>query len=288
MIYAIRDFLINRDYLEVETPSLVPSPIPEPHIDAVSCGDLYLHTSPELCMKRLLAAGYQKIFQICKCFRSGERGSFHLPEFTMLEWYCRGMDYRLLMEECEDLIIFVARSLGYEDIIHYRGKTLNLRKPWEILSVREAFSRYAPIQMDNAVNEGLFDELMVCHIEPHLGSGQPTFIIDYPASEATLAKTKEEDPAIAERFELYMGGLEIANACSELTDMKEHQVRIEKVQNYRGSMNKTIYPLSGHFLQGIADMPDAAGIALGVDRLVMIFSNASVIDDVVAFTPEHG
>jgi lysyl-tRNA synthetase class 2 len=288
MIYAIRDFLIDRDYLEVETPSLVPFPIPEPHIDAVSCGDLYLHTSPELCMKRLLAAGYQKIFQICKCFRSGERGSLHLPEFTMLEWYCRGMDYRLLMEECEDLIIFVARNLGYENIIHYQGKALSFRKPWEILSVREAFSRYAPIQMDDAVNEGLFDELMVGHIEPHLGSGQPTFIIDYPASEATLAKTKEEDPAIAERFELYMGGLEIANACSELTDMKEHHVRIEKVQNYRGSMNKTIYPLSEHFLQDIADMPDAAGIALGVDRLAMIFSNVSVIDDVVAFTPEHG
>jgi lysyl-tRNA synthetase class 2 len=287
MIYAIRDFLIDREYLEVETPSLVPSPIPEPHIDAVSCGDLYLHTSPEFCMKRLLAAGYQKIFQICKCFRSGERGSFHLPEFTMLEWYCRGMDYRLLMEECEDLIIFVARNLGYKDIIHYQGKMLSFRKPWEILSVREAFSRYAPIPMDDAVNEGLFDELMVCHIEPHLGSGKPTFIIDYPVSEATLAKTKEGEPAIAERFELYMGGLEIANACSELTDMNEHHARIEKVQNYRGSMNKTIYPVSEHFLQDIANMPDAAGIALGVDRLAMIFSNAPVIDDVVAFTPEQ-
>ena len=288
MIYAIRDFLVNRDYLEVETPSLVPSPIPEPHIDAVPCGDLYLHTSPELCMKRFLAAGYPKIFQICKCFRSGERGSFHLPEFTMLEWYCRGMDYRLLMEECEDLIISVAHNLGYGDIILYQGKTLSFRKPWEIISVREAFSRYAPIQMDDAVNEGLFDEFMVCHIEPHLGSGRPTILFDYPVSGATLAKAKEEEPGVAERFELYMGGVEIANACSELTDMKEHHVRIEKVQNYRDSMNKALYPLSEHFLQDIANMPDAAGIALGVDRLAMIFSNASVIDDVVAFTPEHG
>lgn len=288
MIYAIRDFLINRDYLEVETPSIIPSPIPEPHIDAISCGYRFLHTSPELYMKRLLAAGYPKIFQICKCFRAGERGSFHLPEFTMLEWYCRGMDYRLLMKECEDLIISLVRNLGYGDVIHYQGRALSFRKPWETLSVREAFSCYAPMQMDEAVNKGLFDEIMVCHIEPHLGSAQPTFIYDYPVSEATLAKAKEEEPGIAERFELYMGGIEIANACSELTDMKEHHVRIEKVQNYRGSMNKTVYPLSDHFLQDIANMPDAAGIALGVDRLAMIFSNASVIDDVVAFTPEHG
>jgi lysyl-tRNA synthetase class 2 len=129
---------------------------------------------------------------------------------------------------------------------------------------------------------------MVCHIEPHLGSAQPTFIYDYPVSEATLAKAKEKEPGIAERFELYMGGIEIANACSELTDMEEHHVRIEKVQEYRYSMNKARYPVSDCFLQDIADMPMAAGIALGVDRLAMIFSDASVIDDVVAFIPELG
>jgi len=288
MIYAIRDFFVKKNYLEVETPSMITAPIPEPHIDAISCGDLFLHTSPELCMKRLLAAGYPKIFQICKCFRAGERGAFHLPEFTMLEWYYRGMDYRMLMKECENLIISVAHNLGYGDAIHYQGNTLSLQKPWETISVRDAFACYAPMQMDEAVNEDLFDEMMVCHIEPHLGLEQPTFIYDYPVSGATLAKAKEEEPGIAERFELYMGGIEIANACSELTDMQEHHVRIEKVQKYRYSMNKPMYPISECFLRDIADMPEAAGIALGVDRLAMIFSNASVIDDVVAFTPELG
>lgn len=288
MIHAIRDFLIKRNYLEVETPSIIPSPIPEPHIDAISCGDRFLHTSPELHMKRLLAAGYPKIFQLCKCFRAGERGSFHLPEFTMLEWYCRGMDYRLLMKECEDLIISIVYNLGYGDVIHYQGMTLSFKKPWETLSVREAFSCYAPMQMDEAVHEDLFDEIMAFHIEPHLGSAQPTFIYDYPVAEATLAKAKKDDPAIAERFELYIGGIEIANACSELTNMKEHHVRLGKVEKYRYSMNKMMYPRSDCFLQDIADMPEAAGIALGVDRLAMIFCNASVIDDIVAFTPEHG
>lgn len=287
MISAIRDFLIKRDYLEVETPSLIPSPIPEPHIDAISCGDLFLHTSPELCMKRLLAAGYPKIFQICKCFRSGERGSYHLPEFTMLEWYCRDMDYFLLMKECEDLIVYVAHTLRYGDTIDYQGKALSFKKPWETLSVREAFSRYAPVQMEEAVSEGLFNEFMVSHIEPHLGSAKPTFIFDYPVSEATLSKAKKGEPGISERFELYIGGVEIANACSELTDMQEHHVRIENVQRYRASMKKTKYPISDSFLQDIADLPDAAGIALGVDRLAMIFSNASLIDDVVAFPLER-
>lgn len=271
MIYAIRDFFIKKDYLEVETPSMITAPIPELHIDAISCGDLFLHTSPELHMKRLLAAGYPKIFQLCKCFRAGERGSFHLPEFTMLEWYCRGMDYRMLMKECENLIISVAHNLGFGDGIHYQGNTLSLKKPWETVSVRDAFACYAPMQMDEAVNEDVFDEMIVRHIEPHLGLEQPTFIYDYPVSGATLAKAKEEEPGIAERFELYMGGIEIANACSELTDMKEHQVRIEKIQKYRYSMNKPMYPVSECFLRDIADMPEAAGIALGVDRLAMIF-----------------
>lgn len=288
MICAIRDFFISKDYLEVETPSMITAPIPEPHIDAIPCGDLFLHTSPELYMKRLLAAGYPKIFQICKCFRAGERGAFHLPEFTMLEWYCQGMDYRLLMKECENLIITIVHNLGYGNEIHYQNKTLNLKKPWETISVRDAFTCFAPIQMDEAVKEDLFDEIMVSHIEPHLGIEQPTFIYDYPVSGATLAKAKEEEPDIAERFELYMGGIEIANACSELTDMKEHHTRIEKVQQYRYSMNKPMYPVSDYFLHDIAHMPEAAGIALGVDRLAMIFNNTSVIDDVVAFTPERG
>ena len=286
MIYAIRDFLISRDYLEVETPNMSPQLIPELHIDAIACGDWFLHTSPELYMKQLLAAGYPKIFQMCKCFRKGERGTNHLPEFTMLEWYCRDMDYRLLMKECEDLIISVARDLGHGDVIYYQGKALSVQRPWECISVGEAFDSYAPMPMDDAIKNDCFDEVMVCHIEPHLGLDQPTFIYDYPVSGAALAKMKTDNPTIAERFELYMGGKEIANACSELTGKSEHRTRFEKVMEYRRSVRKPVYPMPDRFLQEIDAMSKAAGIALGVDRLAMIFCDSSLIDDVVTFIPE--
>ena len=286
MLRSIRDFFVCRDYLEVETPNIIPAPIPEQHIDAISCGDCFLHTSPELYMKRLLAAGYPKIFQICKCFREGERGSYHLPEFTMLEWYCRGIGYRLLMSECEELIITVAGNLGHEDVIPYRGKEIRLQRPWESISIRESFSRYAPVSMEEAIGGNSFDEIMACYIEPHLGLEQPTFIYDYPVSGSALAKAKKDEPAIAERFELYIGGKEIANACSELTDAGEHHVRFEKVQEYRLSIGISVYPIPGFLLQENTVIPESAGVALGIDRLAMIFCDSPVIDDVVTFTPE--
>jgi elongation factor P--(R)-beta-lysine ligase len=286
MIHAIRDFFTSRDYLEVETPHMIPALIPETHIDAVACGDSFLHTSPELHMKRLLAAGHPMIFQICKCFRDGERGSCHLPEFTMLEWYCRGADYRRLMEECEELIVSVAGHLGCGDVINYQGRALGLQRPWETISVRDAFACYAPMSMDKAMTENCFDEIMVSSIEPRLGLTQPTFIYDYPASMSALAKEKKDDRALAERFELYMGGKEIANACSELTDHEEHHRRFLNANKYRHSTGKSIYPVSERFLEDLASMPQAAGIALGVDRLAMIFCDSSAIDDVVSFVPE--
>jgi lysyl-tRNA synthetase class 2 len=286
MIRAIRDFFTSRDYLEVETPHLTPALIPETYIDAISCGASFLHTSPELYMKRLLAAGYPRIFQICKCFRDGERGSCHLPEFTMLEWYCRGMDYHQLMEECEELIVSVAADLGCGNVINYQGRVIGLQRPWESISVREAFACYAPMSMDKAVKENCFDEIMVSSIEPRLGLTQPTFIYDYPVSGLALAKQKKDNFALAERFELYIGGKEIANACSELTDPKEHHRRFLNVNKYRHSIGKSIYPIPERFLQDIAAMPQAAGIALGVDRLAMIFCDSSAIDDVVSFVPE--
>jgi elongation factor P--(R)-beta-lysine ligase len=286
MIRAIRNFLTSRDYLEVETPYLIPAVIPEAHIDAISCGAGFLHTSPELHMKRLLATGYPRIFQICKCFRDGELGSSHLPEFTMLEWYCQGMDYRELMKECEEMIVSVAGDLGYGNVINYQGKAIGLERPWESLSVREAFACHAPISMDKAVTENCFDEIMVSCIEPHLGLTQPIFIYDYPISGSALAKGKKEDFALAERFELYMGGKEIANACSELSDPEEHHRRFLSVNRYRYSIGKSIYPMPERFLEDITSMPHAAGIALGVDRLAMIFCDSSAIDDVVSFVPE--
>ena len=205
---AIRHFFHDQDFLEVETPLRIPAPAPEPHIDAVSSGDWFLHTSPELCMKRLLAANYPKIYQICKCFRAGERGARHLPEFTILEWYRAGADYRALMEDCEELITHVAWELGRRSGLPWQGRMISLRRPWERLSVGEAFARYTALTVADALKADRFDEAMASDIEPCLGIDRPVFLYDYPAELGALARVSANDPGIAERFELYIGGLE--------------------------------------------------------------------------------
>lgn len=286
MVQAIRRFFIERDYLEVETPCRIPALIPEAHIDAVVSGEWFLQPSPELCMKRLLAAGFDKTFQVCKCFREGERGSRHLPEFTILEWYRRDVDYISLMLECQELITSVSSAVGCSSEILYQGNKISLHVPWERLSVKEAFARYASVSMNEAVLEGSFDEMMVCDIEPNLGKERPTFLCDYPISLGALARRKETDPAVAERFELYIAGIELANAFSELIDSNEQQLRFQNVQDLRSSTGKSVYPVSERYLCAFNTMPESAGIALGVDRMAMIFSDSSDIEDVVAFSPE--
>lgn len=286
MIRGIRRFFTEKDYLEVETPSRIPGPAPESHIDAIPSDGWFLHTSPELCMKRLLAAGYARIFQITRCFRSEERGSLHIPEFTLLEWYRSGIDYQRMMEECEELIVCVARSLGYGDKINYRGKEIDIRLPWSRISVKEAFRCYSSVSMGKALADDRFDEVMVQEIEPNLDGGKPVFLYDYPVELGSLARVKETDPEVAERFELYMGGLELANAFSELTDAAEQRARFEKEQQNRSESGKALYPMPEKFLAEMPDMPESSGIALGVDRLAMIFTDSASIDDVVAFTPE--
>jgi len=286
-IQAVRRFFIERDYLEVETPYLIPTPAPEAHIDAIPAGKVFLHTSPELCMKRLLAAGYPGIFQICRCFRGAERGTRHLPEFTLLEWYGAGMDYRDLMRECEELVLFVSRELGFGEEISCQEAHIALRAPWERLTVGEAFERYASVSVDEAMREDRYDEVMVTEIEPHLGTARPTFLYDYPAELAALARVRKDDPGLAERFELYMARLEIANAFSELTDPLEQRQRFEREREERRRAGKPVYPLPEIFLAALSRMPDCAGIALGVDRLVMIFADETDIGNIVAFTPEE-
>ena len=287
ILQAIRLFFINQGYLEVETPHRIPAPAPESHIDAVPSGSWFLHTSPELCMKRLLAAGYEKIFQICRCWRGEERGRLHTPEFTLLEWYRTESNYRALMEECEAFIQSVASTLGLGDKLHFRGQTIDLTRPWERISVEDAFQRYAPIPMRRALAEHVFDEVMVEKIEPRLGISRPTFLYDYPAERGALARLKGDDPTLAERFEFYVGGLELANAFSELIDTKEQRERFLTEQAYRRSLSKPPYPLPEKFLRELGSMPPAAGIALGVDRLVMVLLDTPTIDEVVAFTPEE-
>jgi lysyl-tRNA synthetase class 2 len=286
-IHSIREFFINRGYLEVETPVVIPAPAPEANIDAIEASGLFLQTSPELCMKRLLAMGYSRIFQICKCFRSAERGERHLPEFTMLEWYKADADYLCLMDECEAMIRHIAGALGKEQRLFFQGKGIDLSGRWERITVRAAFLKYAGITPEKAIQAGDFDELMVTKIEPMLDTGRPVFLYDYPASQAALSRTKKGDPGVAERFELYMGGLELANAFSELTDAEEQKERFLEELESRKRNGKTVYPFPEKFINDLEFMPRSAGIAFGIDRFIMLLTDSPSIDDVVTFTPER-
>ncbi len=286
IIRAVRDFFIDREYLEIDTPIRIPAPVPEAHIDAVPCSGWYLQTSPEICMKRLLAAGYPRIFQICKCFRQAERGDRHLPELTMLEWYRAGWTHRDMMDECEELIYFVSAALDGGESITYQAERIDLQTPWERVPVADAFQRFGSMSLDQALASGHFDEVMGLEIEPQLGRSQPTFLCDYPTAHGALARRKRENPAVVERVELYIAGLELCNAFSELTDPIEQRRRFEEENSRRRLSGKVPYPMPQKFLAALPDMPQASGNALGIDRLVMLFADTSRIDDVVTFTPE--
>ena len=287
VIDAVRAFFSSAGFLEIETPVRIPAPAPEIHIDAQETGDWFLQTSPELCMKRLLAAGYEKIFQICRCFRKGERGGRHVPEMTLLEWYAAGLDYLDLMTQCEELIGFVAARTDIGRRLVYQGQTVDLTPPWDRLTVAEAFERFGGMTVQQALDRECFDEIMGLDIEPQLGVKRPLFLYDYPARCGALARLKPADPSVAERFELYIAGMELCNAFSELTDPQEQRVRFDADNRARGAIGKTVYPIAEPFLQALESMPSAAGIALGFDRLVMLLTGAASIDEVVAFTPEE-
>lgn len=283
IVQTIRAFFIDQGFLEVETPQRIPVNAPELHIDAVQSGAWSLHTSPELCMKRLLAAGYPRLFQICRVWRAAERGSRHLPEFTLLEWYRTEADYFNLMDDCEDLLRFLVPAKK----LKVQSTEIDLTGPWQRLTVAEAFAAYASLPLAPALMTGRFDELLTSEVEPCLGWERPTFLYDYPAELAALARRKAEAPELAERFELYLAGIEIANAFSELTDPVEQRQRFTIDEAARRAQGKEPLPLPEPFLVELANLPPAAGIALGVDRLVMLLTGATSIDDVVAFLPEE-
>lgn len=283
IVQTIRAFFVAADFLEVETPLRIPANAPEPHIDPQPSGDWYLQTSPELCMKRLLAAGYPRLFQLCRVWRAAERGRRHLPEFTLLEWYRRDCDYTVLMDDCEALL----RALVPWGELRHGTAVIDVAGPWERLTVAEAFARYAPLAMDEALTAGSFDELMALAIEPHLGRERPTFLCDYPAACAALARRKPGAPHLAERFELYIAGLELANAFSELTDPAEQRERFARDEATRQAAGKVPIPLPEPFLRELATLSPCAGIALGVDRLVMLLTGQDDIAAVTAFTPEE-
>ncbi|MBW2185424.1 MAG: EF-P lysine aminoacylase GenX [Deltaproteobacteria bacterium] len=282
ILSEIRAFFGQHQFLEVETPQRIPCNAPELYIDPIASDDHSLHTSPELCMKRLLAAGYPLIFQLCHCWRSAERGQKHLPEFTMLEWYRSNSDYNELMLDCERLI----RHLVPTGILQYQEVKIDLTTPFERLTLEQAFMLHAPVTLQHAIDNDCFEEHYSQYVEPQLGTTKPTIIYDFPTSMAALACIKDDDPQHAERFELYIAGVEVANAFSELTDAEEQRRRFTVEEQQRRDLGKAPTALPEPFLNELSLMPPSAGIALGIDRLVMLLTDADRIDEVVAFCPE--
>jgi lysyl-tRNA synthetase class 2 len=286
VIQLIRAFFIEQGFLEVETPIRVPVVAPEEHITPVDSEGWFLSTSPELYMKRLLAVGYDKLFQISHCFRKGERGRHHNPEFAMLEWYRTGADYRQIISDTEQLVMAIAGRLGLAPVINYRGREIDLTLPWPRITVREAFVRAAGWDPIAAPDSLRFDTDLCDKVILGFTPSRPTVLLDYPAAATSLARTKPGEPGVSERAEVFIGGLEIANAYSELVDPRELETRfqneIRAIQHERG---KTM-GLPRRFLQAAAHLPECGGIALGVDRLAMLFCNAGSIDEVIPFTAD--
>ena len=288
-IRSLRLFFHQRDYIEVDTPIRLPVLIPEAEILPQASGSWWLQTSPELCMKRLLAGGATRIFQICHCFRRQEQGRLHAPEFTMLEWYHVGWDYRDLMRECEQLVIELALACsafggitGGRNILR-EDREVPLTPPWQRLTVDEAFAAYTNTTASAALAEDRFEEILVTEIEPHLGWDRPLFLYDYPVQSGSLARPKAEAPHLAERFELYCCGIELANGFSELVDEAEQRRRFAREIAAMGKHGRAA-AMPETFLRDLGRLDDTAGIALGVDRLLMLFSGALCLDDVLPFS----
>lgn len=282
---AIRGFFTTRGFLEVETPIRIPTPALEEQIDAQPSGTAWLRTSPELHMKRLLAAGYDKLFQIGPCFRHGEYGDRHNPEFCMLEWYRADADYRIILDDVQELIpAAVKATSGDATGFVYRGQQIKLTLPWHVQTVARAFKEAAGWDPVRDFDSRRFEEDLVNLVEPSLPPDRPTVLLDYPAEAAALARCRPDNPPVAERWELYIGGLELVNAFSELTDLSEQRQRFDDCAAARQAEGKTVYPLDHDFLAALeSGMPPSAGAALGLDRLVMLCCNAANLDEVLPF-----
>jgi lysyl-tRNA synthetase class 2 len=317
---AIRGWFDEQGFVEVETGILQVSPGNETHLHAPrtelrdSAGQgvtRYLRTSPEFAAKKLLAAGEEKIFELARVFRDRERGDLHLPEFTMLEWYRANATYEAVMADSVVIIAHAAQATGIGRF-SFRGKTADPFAEPELLTVAAAFDRFAGIDLLATIQDGggdraalanaanskvritdddtwsdIFSKVLVEHIEPHLGQGQMTVLFEYPALEAALARTKALDPRVAERFEIYACGVELANGFGELTDAAEQRRRFSHAMDEKQRRYGERYPLDEDFLAAVAQMPQASGVALGFDRLVMLASGAAKIDQVV-WTPPAG
>lgn len=290
MLSETRAFFDARGFVEVETPALVSSPGTEPHIDAFEVvgarAPRWLSPSPELHMKRLLCAGMERIYQVCHAFRRDEQGGLHEPEFTLVEWYRAHAGSDEVMGDTEGLVAHLAGALGSGAPALWRGgRRIDAASPWERLSVREAFERHASVRLDEVVDDDdAFYRVLVEEIEPRLGHERPTFLTRYPARMASLAQLHRDDPSTADRFEVYVAGVELCNGFGELTDAKEQRRRFERDLAARRALGKSAYPIDERFLAALAGgMPPSGGNALGFDRLLMLLTGADAVADVMAF-----
>jgi len=299
ILAKIRTFFEERDVLEVETPVLASAPVTDLHIEALSCRyrgpgadggrDLFLQTSPEFAMKRLLAAGSGPIYEICKAFRNGEAGRMHNPEFTILEWYRPGWDHHALMDEIDELLSSIlgaeiGERLTYAEAFERHAGIDALRASAAELGsrARDLLSGEAPDLGDD--RSGWLDLLLSHAVEPHLGHGRPSFVHDWPANRAALARVRPGDPPLAERFEVYVEGVELANGYHELIDPAEQRRRFESDLETRRRAGQPEPPIDERLLGALEHgLPDCAGVALGVDRLVMLTAGTSDIAEVLAF-----
>ena len=267
---AMREFFYAAGFIEVETPVKIHAPAPEEYIESVRSEGDFLRTSPELAMKVLLSQGCEKIFQIGSCFRANEQGRKHLEEFTMLEFYAVNWNYRQLAEFTAAMLNSAA---GNNPVF----------SSYDFITVDEAFRRYAGVSAFEADKNDTFDELMVTKVEPNLGLEKLTFLMDYPASRASLSRLSASNPQVAERWELYRNGLELANAFGELTDGAEQRRRFEAALKFRAENNMHPYPEPVEFYAALdRGLPESSGCAIGVDRLLMLLCNENDIRDVRA------
>lgn len=316
VIKAIRLFFETQKFHEVETPTLISHPPAESYLDVFQTTlldrnrmgtSVYLSTSPEVALKKLMAAGLGNCYALTKSFRNMEtQGNLYNPEFTILEFYRVGATYLDIMKDIEELMVFIVRSLKRDSLsIVYQGKTIDLAAPWERLSVAEAFEKYAHVDFEqfldekkarhiakdkgynveaNTTWEQLYNQILLNEIEPHLGQGRPTILYDFPSSMAALSKKKTSDPRFAERFEFYIAGFELGDCYSELTDWKEQGERFERELSELRRLGKTVYDYDHDFIEALkVGLPDCSGIAVGVDRIVMLLCDVTDIADTLFF-----
>ncbi len=310
VLKAIRAFFDEQDFIEVDTPVALTTVAPEVHIEAprvVLNADgpqtRYLQTSPELPMKRLLAQGAPLIYQIAPAFRDGDISPLHRPEFRILEWYRKDTGWQTLLGDCEGLIRSSAKALGIEEL-NYAGQVIPITEPFPRISVEQAFEKYARFSILESLEMGVLQEHLVrleihhdpsdswddlyhrvflTRVEPKLLEDYPVFFLtDYPAPLAALSRLNPQDARSAERFELFLGGLEIANGYGELCDPIEQRRRFEVDSKTRAGLGVQVYPNDERFIAALDNIESAAGIALGVERLLMVLFDVSDIDGVLA------